>query len=441
MNSLRTAAASRPLLAAMVTRPVGLASVMIARRPTTAVVAPRRLGPGLGLAVRTKTTKSAIHLQMNAKKKADAIAEREREMERRMEEAKVLGERLYLWNHIQANHVLWSTTKELRANKSLRQVQFTGKKNTLIKIRKDYWRPMATIQFPEGEGEAGLSVYQKLVELKKRHELEWDDGGDEAKRLLNLTKKERGRELNDQKGNTVADMAFVLGGGGKGNKVARNFEEIREWREKISDDMKKRKELEKELEELEENKMKLEDTQREVQRKVKDVTEEEGEEDGEGEGGGEDMEVKETKKIAKVKKQIEEVKKQIQELQPLEEPVPVLHKVRVFWANELDHHFAESWPDNVEHVLGLPEDDWTNEDLEKMIANQERLVDLHAVLAEKKLAKREEKAKLKEQRAAKKAKKMQPFLPTPEGETGWKSRPRAPKPFTGKAPKWAKEGL
>ncbi|CAP68897.1 uncharacterized protein PODANS_7_8595 [Podospora anserina S mat+] len=425
MNSLRTAAASRSLLAAMVTRPVCLASVMIARRPTTAVVAPRRLGPGLGLVVRTKTTKSALHLQMNAKKKADAIAEREREMERKMEEAKVLGERLYLWNHIQANHVLWSTTRELRANKSLRQVQFTGKKNTLIKIRKDYWRPMATIQFPEGGGGGGP----------------WDDGGEEAKRLLNLTKKERGRELNDQKGNTVADMAFVLGGGGKGNKVARNFEEIREWREKISDDMKKRKELEKELEELEENKMKLEDTQREVQRKVKDVTEGDGQLEGEGEGGGEDMEVKETKKIAKVKKQIEEVKKQIQELQPLEEPVPVLHKVRVFWANELDHHFAESWPDNVEHVLGLPEDDWTNEDLEKMIANQERLVDLHAVLAEKKLAKREEKAKLKEQRAAKKAKKMQPFLPTPEGETGWKSRPRAPKPFTGKAPKWAKEGL
>lgn len=70
----------------------------------------------MGLAVRTKTTKSAIHLQMNAKKKADAIAEREREMERRMEEAKVLGERLYLWNHIQANHVLWSTTKELRVS-------------------------------------------------------------------------------------------------------------------------------------------------------------------------------------------------------------------------------------------------------------------------------------------------------------------------------------
>ncbi|KAK4668579.1 LOW QUALITY PROTEIN: uncharacterized protein QC764_708595 [Podospora pseudoanserina] len=421
MNSLRTAAASRPLLAAMATRPVGLASVMIARRPTTAVVAPRRLAPGLGLVVRTKTTKSALHLQMNAKKKADAIAEREREMERKMEEAKVLGERLYLWNHIQANHVLWSTTRELRANKSLRQVQFTGKKNTLIKIRKDYWRPMATIQFPEGEGEAGLSVYHKLVELKKRHELEWDDGG------------RRRRE-----GEFCGGYGVCAWGGGKGNKVARNFEEIREWRQKISDDMKKRKELEKELEELEENKMKLEDTQKEVQRKVKDRREGRG---GEGKAGGEDMEVKETKKIAKVKKQIEEVKNQIQELQPLEEPVPVLHKVRVFWANELDHHFAESWPDNVEHVLGLPEDDWTNEDLEKMIANQERLVDLHAVLAEKKLAKREEKAKLKEQRAAKKAKKMQPFLPTPEGETGWKSRPRAPKPFTGKAPKWAKEGL
>ena len=34
-----------------------------------------------------------------------------------------------------------------------------------------------------------------------------------------LTKYERGEKLNDQKANTIADMAAVLGGRGKGNKI------------------------------------------------------------------------------------------------------------------------------------------------------------------------------------------------------------------------------
>ena len=71
------------------------------------------------------------------------------------------------------------------------------------------------IQFSEGSGDVGRSVYQKLREFRKRHELSWDDHDE----YLKLSKHERGRQLNDQKGNSIADMAAVLGGAGKGNRI------------------------------------------------------------------------------------------------------------------------------------------------------------------------------------------------------------------------------
>ncbi|KAK4176096.1 transcriptional regulation of mitochondrial recombination-domain-containing protein [Triangularia setosa] len=414
---------ARPLLA-MVTRPATLSLVRgNVGRPTAVVSSSTATTLRLEF-LRTKT----YHPRGISKKKLD-------EMQTLVNAGpKNFGEKIYLWNHIQANYVLWSTTKELRSNKALRQVQFTGKKNTLLKIRKDYWRPMATVQFPLGEGEVGLSVYQKLVELKKRHELEWDDGGEEAQRLLNLTKVLRGRELNDQKGNSVADLAFVLGGGGKGNKVVKNHEEIKKWRVRMLK-MEEEQGEKRQEEELDEEERKRKEREEVVNEEVR----------GEGVEAKEqvkEVEAKEEGKEEEAKEEKEEEEDEVEESRPLgEEPAKELHKVRVFWANELDHHFAESWPDNVEHVLGLPKEDWTLQDLDKLIANQERLVELHADLRAKKLAEREKKADKKARFAAKKAGEEQRFAPTPEGEIGWKSRPRAPKPFTGKAPKWAKEGL
>jgi hypothetical protein len=79
---------------------------------------------------------------------------------------------------------------------------------------------MAMIQFPEGQGEVGRSVYQRLRECKKLHEYSWPDSllfDETSKRTL--TKRERGHRLNDQRANTVADIAAVLGGLGKGNKI------------------------------------------------------------------------------------------------------------------------------------------------------------------------------------------------------------------------------
>jgi hypothetical protein len=78
---------------------------------------------------------------------------------------------------------------------------------------------MALIQFPEGLGPVGESVFQRLREFRRLHELSWGDEilFDETGRTR--TKRERGAALNNQKANTIADMAAVLGGAGSGNKM------------------------------------------------------------------------------------------------------------------------------------------------------------------------------------------------------------------------------
>ncbi|KAK4169457.1 transcriptional regulation of mitochondrial recombination-domain-containing protein [Cladorrhinum sp. PSN259] len=125
------------------------------------------------------------------------------------------GEKIYIYNHIVGNHIIYSFTPDLRTNKALRQLDaYTGKKLVPDGLRKDYWRPMAVVEFARGNGHIGRSVYQKLRELRKRHELEWDN-----EELLNVSRHERGKMLNDQKGNAVADLAHVLAGNGKGNRV------------------------------------------------------------------------------------------------------------------------------------------------------------------------------------------------------------------------------
>ena len=72
---------------------------------------------------------------------------------------------------------------------------------------------MAVIELPKGQGDVGRSVLQRLREFRKRHELEWNEP------LFELSKRERGEALNDQKANSVADIAAVLGGAGKGNLI------------------------------------------------------------------------------------------------------------------------------------------------------------------------------------------------------------------------------
>ncbi|KAF7879177.1 hypothetical protein EAF04_000375 [Stromatinia cepivora] len=132
------------------------------------------------------------------------------------------GEQIYVYNHLQTNQVVYSLTRGMNNNASLAQLPYNGKKTRPAALRKDHWHPMALITFPPGTSSSGLSAFQKLREYRKRHELSWDPSSPLFKRIpgpseseyqkskTHLTSKLRSRKINDQKANTVADMAAVL---------------------------------------------------------------------------------------------------------------------------------------------------------------------------------------------------------------------------------------
>ncbi|KAL8388593.1 hypothetical protein RB595_009084 [Gaeumannomyces hyphopodioides] len=128
------------------------------------------------------------------------------------------GEKIWVFNHVTTNQIVYSTKPVLDSNKALKQLPFNGKKTKPAKLRKDYWRPMAIIKFEKGEGNIGRSVYQKLREFKRLHELSW---GHQTEEFYGMSKKDRGHALNNQKANSVADIAAVLGGAGRGNLIWR----------------------------------------------------------------------------------------------------------------------------------------------------------------------------------------------------------------------------
>ncbi|KAI1144059.1 transcriptional regulation of mitochondrial recombination-domain-containing protein [Hypoxylon sp. FL0543] len=135
------------------------------------------------------------------------------------EKKKHHGLKIWIFHHFLDGMTVFTLNPVMKASKSLRQIAFNGKKLKPSKFRKDYWRPLAMIQFPEGYAQVGLSVYQRLYECKRLHQLSWGDEMFYDGAGNPLTKHERGKKLNDQKANTIADMAAVLGGTGKGNKI------------------------------------------------------------------------------------------------------------------------------------------------------------------------------------------------------------------------------
>ncbi|CAK7227947.1 hypothetical protein SBRCBS47491_006738 [Sporothrix bragantina] len=126
------------------------------------------------------------------------------------------GEQIWIFNHIVTNQIVYSHTPVLRNNRALKQLPFNGKKTKPAKLRKDYWKPMALIQFNEGEGVVGQSVFQKLREFRRLHELSW---GYQKEDFYAMDRKELGEALNDQRSNAIADVAAVLSGAGQGNRI------------------------------------------------------------------------------------------------------------------------------------------------------------------------------------------------------------------------------
>lgn len=151
------------------------------------------------------------------------------------------GEKIWVFSHRRSDQIIYSFKEQLDGFHGLKQLPFNGKKTKPAKLRKDYWSPLATIEFPQGQGSIGRSVFQKLRELKHLHEVAWTEevryktpdeftdkqklrhAEEEAKgnsyRPIR-TKQERGFALNAQKANSIADIAAVLAGQGRGNKVA-----------------------------------------------------------------------------------------------------------------------------------------------------------------------------------------------------------------------------
>ncbi|KAG6239994.1 hypothetical protein E4U25_008525 [Claviceps purpurea] len=150
------------------------------------------------------------------------------------------GEKIWVFTHRRSDQVIYSVTYPLRFNHGMKQLPFNGKKSKPATLRKDYWSVMARIDLPKNQSEVGLSVYQKLRELKHLHEVCWGDEimykshwelTDSQKKKaarrkaegkfygIARTKGERAEALNRQKPNAIADMAVVLSGQGKGNKM------------------------------------------------------------------------------------------------------------------------------------------------------------------------------------------------------------------------------
>ncbi|KAF4969674.1 hypothetical protein FSARC_3120 [Fusarium sarcochroum] len=151
------------------------------------------------------------------------------------------GENIYVFGHRRSDQIIYSFDKKLDGFHDLKQLPFNGKKTKPAKLRKDYWSPFAHISFPAGKGAIGRSVFQKLRELKHLHEVAWDDEfrhkrpeeytAADHKRIAEeekkgnkdfrpiRTKEERGIALNAQKSNSIADMAAILSGAGRGNKI------------------------------------------------------------------------------------------------------------------------------------------------------------------------------------------------------------------------------
>ncbi|KAI9833237.1 MAG: hypothetical protein M1826_000150 [Phylliscum demangeonii] len=121
-----------------------------------------------------------------------------------------LGRHIFVYCNIRTNQVVYSLTRTLKNNASLRQLPFVGKKTVPASLRKDLWQPLATITFPHPG--RGLNVLHKLREYRKLHELSYpleDFKGEKNPNGL-LEWKKRGRWLMDQKANSIADIAAAL---------------------------------------------------------------------------------------------------------------------------------------------------------------------------------------------------------------------------------------
>ncbi|KAK0645886.1 transcriptional regulation of mitochondrial recombination-domain-containing protein [Cercophora newfieldiana] len=311
-----------------------LALVGLSRLSLRQVPQSRRLATVVGGGVPAEEAK-----QQQAEEREKTRAERDAEEGRVHGHLPEHGQKIWVHNHTYDGHILYSFTKVMDTNKAYRQMPYTGKKNVPAKLRKDYWRPLALIDFGDGLNDVGRSVFQKLREFKKRHELEWGrDDPEVEKRLLHMSKHKRGKELNNQRPNAVADVAAVLGGVGKGSKMW-----MVDW------------------EDLKDKKVTVESP---AWSKTPIGSAQLAEADKTGEKNARRLEALRVPVMqAGERKFVDwqalsrltvDVKDSKEESSFDLESFKKLHKTKIYWAREEYLRYAKDWTDNVEHIIGLP---------------------------------------------------------------------------------------
>lgn len=150
----------------------------------------------------------------------------------------VPGQHIYAYCNVKTKQVLYSLTRTLQ-HKQLQQLPDTGANNNPPTLRKDLWRPLWTLQLPDGEdGVAqGIQAYKMLRDFRVLHETNWEPpksmsvpyteeqikklekrldgrGGSKKESAHDLIARKkwkmRVQMVMDQKTNSIADLAAVL---------------------------------------------------------------------------------------------------------------------------------------------------------------------------------------------------------------------------------------
>ncbi|KAJ0104367.1 hypothetical protein J7T55_011151 [Diaporthe amygdali] len=228
-----------------------------------------------------------------------------------------LGERIWVHHHIAQGMIIYTHEPQLprTSHKGLSQIPYTVKKQKPAQLRMDYWAPLCMIEVPKGLGVVGRNVMQKLREFRHRHELEW---GWQAEELAAKSRRERGEMIHNQRSNAIADIAAVLAGAGRGNKM---------WRPKpLAEDAEAAAEASEEAE-------------------VK----------SQPEGAAAPENIDETAAAADGTHGSPAKSKPRRKAKAAAAPAEkTLVEAKIYWSNDADRYWASEWSENVTHSTGLP---------------------------------------------------------------------------------------
>ncbi|KAF2709970.1 hypothetical protein K504DRAFT_454349 [Pleomassaria siparia CBS 279.74] len=138
------------------------------------------------------------------------------------------GQLIFVFRNVQTNQILYSLSEVLDES-HLRQIPFFAKHSAPPSLRRDVWVPHCVVSFPTPE--QGHNAFRKLRELRKMHELCWDQTNPE---WVRATTKTRMMKIMNQRANTSVDLAKVLSmqaeqGGWMVQNLEKREKEIREF--------------------------------------------------------------------------------------------------------------------------------------------------------------------------------------------------------------------